>query len=347
MFEVCGGLVSRGAKITLVYGAEWNMVPQYRAFCEKLIHAPSPYFFRPSQALTFIKTLLRLAWLGRSSCWDAIYINQFGDAPLAAILGILLRIPVIAHLRLPPGSSLSRQYKFGLRQCTAMIAISRYAKQQYVEAGLDPDKIQVIYNGTDLDHYAPAPAPNRLSRKILFLGRMCPTKGIGTLVDAYASIVETRRDISLTFAGNPNEWSKTSGYLAKLKTQAANIGHDITFLPHQSDVRPLLADTDLLVVPSEWGEPFGRVLIEAMAMGIPVVATRDGGIPEVLSERFAAHLVPPGDPKSLAAAILRFIDWRSEKPGLGHEFRQYAESRFSQKQTHDAIFSVLNRLLKK
>ena len=345
MFEVCEGLAARGAKITLVHGIAGNLISKYSAFCETLIPAKIPYFFHPSNAFNFFRVLIRLGLSAGGARWDAIYVNQYGDAPLAVALGVLIKKPVICHLRIPPGSRLSRQYILALHKCAALITISQYTKQQYVEAGLDPDKLKVIYNGTNLDHFFLCPPrPLSATRRILYLGRISATKGLSTLVAAYASIVQSRADIALTLAGSLDEWGQKTGYLDQLQREAAASKGSITILPHQPDVRALLADTDLLVLPSEWGEPFGRVLIEAMSMGIPVVATRDGGIPEVLSDRFADHLAPAKDPSSLAAVLLRFIDWKKDAPDLGAECRRYVESRFSQTLTHDKIFSVLKKV---
>lgn len=345
LFEVCQGLAERGMAITLLSGADGNLLPRYEKFCRNLIRLPGPFFFQRSKSLAFPSNLSRLIWLNQSNHWDAIYVNQYGDAPLAAAIGWLLRIPVVAHLRLPPGAQLSRQYKFALRHCAELIAISQFTRQQYIETGLEPDKLHVIYNGTDLEYFTPVAKPATLPRRILYLGRVCPTKGIDTLMDAFVAVHLQRPDVSMLIAGEQNEWGEKTGYLNELRRKAAGNGGAISFLPHQHDVRPLLAGSDLLILPSNWGEPFGRVLIEAMAMGIPVIATRDGGIPEVLSNRFDAHLVPPGKPDALAAAILKFIDWRFNEPSLGPEFRSYVESRFSQTQTHDRIFSLITNVV--
>jgi glycosyltransferase involved in cell wall biosynthesis len=108
-----------------------------------------------------------------------------------------------------------------------------------------------------------------------------------------------------------------------------------------------LAQSDLTGVPSEWGEAFGRVLIESMASGVPVVASRDGGIPEVLRPTFEDHLYPPGNVEQLQNRILQFIDWRTEKPSLGASVREHVEKNFSIDQTIDGIESVFRELQSK
>ena len=99
----------------------------------------------------------------------------------------------------------------------------------------------------------------------------------------------------------------------------------MTFLGHRSDVPDLMAAADLLVVPSNWFEPQGLVVSEAMACGIPVVASDIGGLPATM-RGFPDHLVPPGDPARLVAAIESRIDWRRNDPELGSRSRAWVEA---------------------
>ena len=88
----------------------------------------------------------------------------------------------------------------------------------------------------------------------------------------------------------------------------------MTFLGHRSDVPDLMAAADLLVVPSNWFETQGLVVSEAMASGIPVVASDIGGLAAMM-RGFPEHLVPPGDPARLGAAIESCVELAKERPG--------------------------------
>ena len=105
----------------------------------------------------------------------------------------------------------------------------------------------------------------------------------------------------------------------------------------------LLQAADLVVLPASWQEPFGRVVIEAMSAGLPVIASRVGGIPEILTGRFEPQLVPPDDAAALAAAIGRLADWRRTEPDLGAAGREHVQRHFHLTDTVDAVEATLAR----
>jgi glycosyltransferase involved in cell wall biosynthesis len=99
--------------------------------------------------------------------------------------------------------------------------------------------------------------------------------------------------------------------------------------------------TDIIVVPSIFEEPFGRVNIEAMAAGKPVIASRVGGIPEVIEDNVSGILVPNGDGDALAKAMIKLIDDAELRRRLGENGRRFVEEKFdTKKQIKDleAIF---------
>jgi glycosyltransferase involved in cell wall biosynthesis len=109
------------------------------------------------------------------------------------------------------------------------------------------------------------------------------------------------------------------------------IGDDarIRYLGYRRDVENVFKTSDILVVPSRWGEPFGLINIEAGAVGIPVVATRDGGIPEVIRDGDNGLLVDVGDEAGLAAAVRRLVEDPHERLRMGRRAREVVESEFT------------------
>ena len=166
---------------------------------------------------------------------------------------------------------------------------------------------------------------------ILFVGRLERIKGAHILIDS------VRRLSGLThvvLCGTP----ETGAYLSELHDAAGACR--VTFLGHRSDVADLMAAADLLVVPSNWFEPQGLVVSEAMACGIPVVASDIGGLAAMM-RGFPELLVPPGDPARLKAAIESCIDWRKNDPELGSRSRAWVEERMSLSQTVAAVDQVI------
>ena len=149
---------------------------------------------------------------------------------------------------------------------------------------------------------------------VLAVGRLAAQKGFGALVEAAARWGDIQPAPRLVIVGE--------GPLgAELRSQAARLGVDAVFAGQRGDVPALLAAADVFVLPSRWeGQPF--VLQEALAAGVPVVATRVGGTPQVTGED-AALLVPPGDPARLADAVRAVLT----DPGLAARLRKAAADR--------------------
>jgi glycosyltransferase involved in cell wall biosynthesis len=130
----------------------------------------------------------------------------------------------------------------------------------------------------------------------LYLGRVAPEKGVDVLVRAWNSLGLTPDEGRLLIVGPPWPWS----YLEDLHRL---VSASCLFMDLQTHVVPLLHAADVLVLPSRWEEPFGRVIIEAMATGCPVIASRVGGIPEILTGDFASMLCEPGRAEELASKL--------------------------------------------
>ena len=189
-----------------------------------------------------------------------------------------------------------------VRLATAIIANSRATAGRFARAARD--KVHVVLNGVDLAPFGPG-APDPALRRALglppsgpavgYIGRLEYGKGPDVLLAA-AELVRARRlDASFLFVGD--------GPLAReLTARAARSGVTAAFVGRRHDLATVLRQCAVLAVPSRQ-EAFGRVLVEAMASEVPVVAARVGGIPEVVTDGRTGLLVPPEDPPALALAL--------------------------------------------
>ncbi|MDP9074813.1 MAG: glycosyltransferase family 4 protein, partial [Actinomycetota bacterium] len=137
-------------------------------------------------------------------------------------------------------------------------------------------------------------------------GRIDTWKGFHVLLDAAAAMQSARPGLELVIAGGPVTGKE--GYADALAGRAADMA-GVHWLGPRDDMAELIADLDVLVLPSTEPEPFGLVLVEALASGVPVVATAAGGPVEILrscSQR-VARLVAPGDPAALAQATIQLL----------------------------------------
>jgi glycosyltransferase involved in cell wall biosynthesis len=181
-----------------------------------------------------------------------------------------------------------------------------------------PGKVQVVHNGVDFEEYERSAVPRGQLRRRLglapedflvgFTGNLIERKGIATLVRAAARMLEGGRSVDFVVLGRvPVGTSRSYLRGCERLVERSGIGDRFRFLGFTPDVRPAVADLDLLVLPS-LQEPFGRSVIESMALGVPVVASDVGGIPEIIEDGVSGVLVPPGDDRALADAIRRLLD---------------------------------------
>jgi glycosyltransferase involved in cell wall biosynthesis len=344
LFETLSGLAGLGVEVSLAYRTPGELLAEYERFAVGCHRLESRALEKtPRGALRFAADLARAALLQRRARWDVLYANQYFDLPFAAALGAALRLPVVCHLRIDCPAYLSRQYRWGLSRCARLLANSHATKATYLARGVDAAAIEVVHNAIDVDAFRVAPEPHP-GRELLFLGRIVPQKGLEPLLDAMALIAARRADVRLTIHGAVVDPATDPGYAAQLeaRARALGLGDRVAFRPHLARPVDALRRADLLVLPSRW-EPFGRVLLEAMAAEVPVVATRVGGIPEALEPTFAHHLVPPDDPAALAARILDLVDWRERDPGLGARARAHVSARFSRPEQLRQVRAALER----
>ncbi|MCY9784666.1 glycosyltransferase family 4 protein [Nocardiopsis sp. EMB25] len=147
---------------------------------------------------------------------------------------------------------------------------------------------------------------------VLTIGRLSEQKGLDTLLAAAPSIAERRPEPVVAIAGDGPLWGRLHDTAAELKA-------DVRMLGHRSDVADLLAAADVFCLSSRWEGP-SLVIMEALRAGLPVVATRVGGIPDLYTG--TVLMVPPDDPRALAAAVGRVLD----EPELAGELRVRARA---------------------
>ncbi len=155
------------------------------------------------------------------------------------------------------------------------------------------------------------------------VGRLSPEKGHGVLLRALPTILATFHRVGVVLVGDGPSRSELEA-----ETRRLGIADRVVFLGQRRDVPVVLAALDLFVQPSLY-EGFGISLLEAMAAGLPIVASRVGGIPEVVQDGATGLLVPPRDPAALASAVIRLLRDREEAGRLGAAAARRARERYS------------------
>ena len=219
-----------------------------------------------------------------------------------------------------------------------IVGLTRREVEQYLEAGIGrPDQYTFIYNGIDVDGFAARRVDRERKRTELGLprdayvgitvGRLVPVKGQRYLIEAAARIGDRIPPLMILLAGD-------GPLRPELEQHAASMGVEdkVRFLGTRQDIPELLSCADVFVLPS-LNEGLGLVLVEAMAMGVPCVATAVGGVPEVVADDVTGILVPPRDPRALADAVVRLADDPDRAREMGEQGRERAREMFSIQRT--------------
>lgn len=222
------------------------------------------------------------------------------------------------------------------------IAPSEFMAEKYLEWGGDPGKLVRLDYFIETADFQPDFRPGDY---FLFFGRIAEEKGVETLVDAFArgQAEWRRRGIKLRIVGSGPSWS---GIEARIR--AAGLETLVEYLgpKYGEELRTLVRESLGVVVPSVWYEVAGIVLMEAGALGKPVVASRIGGIKEIVADGETGYLFTPGDSADLADKLLAIADSRDLEK-MGRSARSRILSRYGEKEHIDRLLGIYNRLVAK
>lgn len=220
----------------------------------------------------------------------------------------------------------ARLLRSAARHSAKIVAISHSVAESYLRRyHLPKDKMQVVYNGTDLHRFIPHPAHTDTPLRLIYVGRIFRDKGIDLLLEALAAC-PTDTPITLTLVGSDH-----GGYTEQMQALAARLHLEdkVQFLGSRTDVPQLLQAADLFVHPATCQEGFGITLIEAMASGVPCLAFPKGAIPEIIGPEIDGFLTEEVSAAALTAGINRALELFTKAPHHWHTLcknaRQKAE----------------------
>jgi glycosyltransferase involved in cell wall biosynthesis len=355
---MCRALAERGHTVDIAYASAGDFTPDWQSFSRQMLHIDGslPRARRPVRTSIGVARGIIGAVRLRP---DILYVFRPLDIPFAVVVGLLCRAPVVFHLCLPQPNKLPFAVRWSLRHVALTLSVSHDTAGLWLHSGLRPGAIQVVHTGIDMEHYVPAPRDaQRATREELgigpdtfvavFAGRIASVKGVDVLVQAFAKVAADIPGARLVIVGAPSlsaDPVDAERYARRLRDLGS--GLDILWLEARKDVEPLLQMADVVVAPSRWAEPFSRSVIEPLACGVPVVATRVGGNAEILTGWLAEYLVPADDVAALADRIESLATWRREDPELGSRCRDAVVVRLSLGQEVDAVEAALAGLARR
>jgi glycosyltransferase involved in cell wall biosynthesis len=192
-----------------------------------------------------------------------------------------------------------------MRTVNLLITPSEYHRGQFVHFGVPAERVVVRHNGQHTELFRDHPHVPADHLRLVFLGSVIPSKGVHILIEAFNGIDDKRASLDIHGWAPPYEGFPT--YFQDLKAQAT--GRVRFHGPYEnSQVAAILAQTDALVVPSIWPENSPVTIQEARMAGVPVVASRIGGIPEFVQDDVSGLLFTPRDVEDLRAALQRLVN---------------------------------------
>lgn len=337
ILQLAEHLPELGIEMEIVLLRRWGLDPEPHPLTKQaralgcVVHEISA---RPQDTLRVVRFLCR-----RLAGCDLLHTHEFKSDLLGWPAARRVGRPWIAtdhHLAVDE-SRLLRLFatldRHALKRADAVIVPS-YSQAQRLHGVVPPERLHVIYHGIDAAAFARGAdhARPQVRRQygvaddepvVAVFGRLEPVKGHADLLEAARHMLQVRPDLHF--------WIVGEGSLAQAlqqQAQALGIADAVRFLGYQRNVAPLMAASDLIVLPSHH-ESFGIVLIEAMALGKPIIASAAGGIPEVVRDGEQGLLVAPGQPQELSIRALALLSDPVQAAALGEAGRRHVETLFT------------------
>ncbi len=291
------------------------VVPAEGQFTDALIEMDIPHTIFPPLPLEWRHPLRALQttnqWRSiiRQVAPDLIHANGFDLSRSFALAAGSMNTPYITHVRFPVEPMGARWVLRGLPKPAAFI-FNSHAMQESLWPFIHPitpaSRAYVLHNAVDLERFTPSPAPAGPPYRIGIVANFATFKRHEDFLRMAKVMLEERKDLEFQIIGDDTEGTGRRAALEQLAAQL-EITPYVHFLGHRSDIPELMGALHLLAVPSQF-EPFGRVVIEAMACGRPVVASRDGGIPEIIDHGRTGFLAEVGDYTDFARQALNLLN---------------------------------------
>lgn len=311
------------------------------------------FYLRRRRRMPFLSpgTLLKLARVLKQRRVHILHCHTHSPAVYGAVATALARTPVLlTHVH---GLNRTRKLRrrltnlFVFRRAARVICAAQGVRKDVIRTNwrVDPDKVLVLENSVDYERFASVDTPRQQARSKLGLsaddfvfgtvGRLVPTKGLRYLLDAFSIVKRQVPSAQLVLLGEGSS-------RADLERQAAEspCPQAIHFLGYRAEIAEVFRGLDVFVL-SSLAEGMPRALLEAMAAGVPCVATEVGGIPEVINDAGVGFLAPPRDAAALARRMVQVARMSGPERAA---IRAAAQQRIRRFYSHDVIREKLGRI---
>jgi glycosyltransferase involved in cell wall biosynthesis len=278
---------------------------------------------------------LALARIIRREKADVIHLGNGVRANFDGILaGILTGVPVLCHVK--GFEKYGARERWAARQ-TILVCMTQAVLDACHAAGVRSPQERIVYDAVDETWLTPQRAPADIRRELGIpldapvlgiAGNIQEWKGQHVLIDALGLLAD-RPDVHCVIAGGVHRAGEGYAEALRARIAALGLGPRVHLTGFRADIPDVMNAWDIVVHASVRPEPFGRVILEGMLLGKPVVAMAAGGVPEIITHAETGFLVPPNDAPALAAQLRQLLDDPAAARAVGMRSRDWARQRFA------------------
>ena len=326
------------------------------SFAEARTARGAPIHDLPMRCKLDLSPIWKLARLLRDEHYDLLNTHTVRGALIGRLAARWAGVPMVHHVHSPASAESThrlrnrlnaRVERWALKKAAALIGVSHAMGAHAVAQGFDPRRVCVVHNGvpatrppTTRDAWRDGPRDHWTIGTIALFR---PRKGIETLLRAFAKLRDQHLPVRLRAVGK----FETPVYRREIDAlvDELRLADAIDWTGFTNDVHRELTQMDLFVLPSLFGEGLPMVILEAMAAGVPVVATRVGGASEAIRDGLDGLLAIPGDADDLACLMQRVLSDRASWSAIRHSAHERQTKRFSDRSMAEGVAGVYRRVL--
>lgn len=342
--DISDKLISMGCEVHF-----FKFTKRLRVFGEK--HRNLRIFKAINSFLTIVKSVLFTGnsyrkWI-RDNKISLVHLNNNPFSLEWVSAAKFARIPCVAHQR-GARERLDRSEIVLANSVDKVFCISKYVRDSLKDSGCKGSNFSLVYNGIDINNFEngskeaiPGFDMKTIEGRVVIglVGNIKPWKGQHILVEALKSIVIQCPRVLCVFVGSFEKSNQVYENNLKKSILESGLSSNVLFTAYTPYVKNYMNMMDIVVHASTDPEPFGRVIIEAMALAKPVVATVGGGASEILEDEVTGILIQPGEPKLLAEALLALICNREKRVKLSSNAYLRVADKF---RIEDNVNSIIN-----
>ncbi len=281
-----------------------------------------------------IKYLIQLINYVTNHKIDIIHAHLYGVSSYCGLVSLFTRIPMICTLHGMAGIPGKLKLKIISETAAMIVFVSDHLREQFLKTiNVNREKTEVIYNGINYNDFQSS-SVNSIRREFDFneddiligaVGNITPAKGYDVLIKAAAKACRNNPNYRFLIAGEKR--GKLFRDLREL-SNSLGLNNNVYFIGYREDVCSFLREIDLFVLPSIT-EGFSLATIEAMAVGVPVIATTSGGPSEIINHNINGRLIPPGDTNAIISDIVYLLNNKDLADILVRNAKQTVKTKYN------------------